>query len=147
MALQQNTLTIHDRSREDGTMRFHTLDTITTGLTDLITTIQDLSLGVVAKRSATKSVTISNAYPTVNEAQREKILQVSYQDNVTLSTHTTQIPAIDMSLLTFLGATDMVDIATGDEMIAFVTAFNANVKSPLGNAVTVLSAEFQGRNL
>lgn len=74
----------------------------------------------------------------------------SYQDNTDASEHSLEIATADLDLQASPGNT--VDLTAGAGL-AFKTAFEAAVKSPVtpgqggGNAVTLLSVEFVGRNL
>lgn len=76
-------------------------------------------------------------------AQREVKWLVRATDSVNGKNVQVEIPCADLSLLS--GGSDFLDLG-GTEAAAFVTAFEANVLSLDGNAVTVNSIQFVGRN-
>lgn len=94
-----------------------------------------------------------NAYPIVAantpasspNAQRERKWLVRYRDGTALKDYQMELPCAD---LTFLDPNnrEYADMSDTD-VAAFVTAFEAFVISPDGNAVTVQSIQHVGRNL
>lgn len=77
-------------------------------------------------------------------AQRENKWLVRAIDDVNAKRVSFEIPCADLSLLS--SGTDMLDL-TGTEAAAFVTAAEANVLSADGNAISIESIQFVGRNL
>lgn len=77
-------------------------------------------------------------------AQRENKWLVRATDNVNARNVQIEIPCADLTLLT--GGLDHLDLA-GTEAAAFVTAIEGDALSQDGNAITVASIQFVGRNL
>lgn len=82
-------------------------------------------------------------YPASEDAQREAGLRIFYHDTTTNKKYHLTIPGPDKSLMAVAG-TDRVDWA-GTEMAALETAFEANVLSPEGNAVSIDGGRLVGR--
>lgn len=81
-----------------------------------------------------------------DEAQREKKWLVQYHDAVTLRRYTVELPCADTAQL------DPDDrgnahIGDGGAVDAFVSAFEAYAKSPVGNGVVVDEITLVGRNI
>lgn len=96
------------------------------------------------KESIAAQVTLgSDAYPTDEEAQRELALRIFYQDDVTGKKYHVSLPGPQLPLMVSLGF-DVVSWS-GAEMIALETAFEANVLSPDGNAVSIVTGTIVGR--
>lgn len=76
-------------------------------------------------------------------AQREIKWLVRAVDNVNGKNVQLEIPTADLSLLS--GGSDFLDLG-GTEAAALVTALEANVLSVDGNAISVSSIQFVGRN-
>ena len=85
----------------------------------------------------------SQARPTDEEAQRELGLRIFYVDNVTQKKYHVTVPGPNVALMASPGF-DIVDWS-GAEMAALETAFEANVLSPDGNAVSILTGKIVGR--
>lgn len=81
---------------------------------------------------------------TAAAAQRENKWLVRATDDVNGKMVSFEIPCADVSLLT--AGTDMLALA-GTEAAAFVTAAEANILSVDGNAISIVSIQFVGRNL
>jgi len=92
---------------------------------------------------------ISSDLPTNNFAQRELKILVRYQGDTSGDIFTVEIACPDLTNLTLLPNTDFVDLADGDIMAAWVTAFEALARAPGAptETVTVLSAQVVGRNI
>ncbi len=86
---------------------------------------------------------IAKSLPSDQFAQRELKWAVTLTDAVLGSTSVIEIGGADLDLLT--AGTEFLDITAGVGL-ALVTAIEAYHLSPAGNAVTVLSAKFVGRN-
>jgi hypothetical protein len=86
--------------------------------------------------------TASPALPLDATAQREVAIRWSYSDNTTGKKYRFDLPApIDDIVPT---GSDDVNMAAA-EVIAFKIVFDANCKSEVGNAVTLISGRFVGR--
>jgi hypothetical protein len=149
----QYSLTFLDRSRETSVVALNipsitpiNFATILTGgipvaLSDAIATmslctpmVESVTLPVIRRAATT---------PTSPYAQRELAVRVSYQDNTTLTKYSVTIPGADLATL---GQPDTDLISPANEVFAaFVAVFEADVVSPDGNAVTVLSGRIVGR--
>lgn len=91
------------------------------------------------------SIPIAQSAPTVPTdatAQREVAIRFIYADNVTGKKYRFDVPApVDAIVPT---GSDDVNMAAA-LIVAFKAVFDANAKSELGNAVTLLSGRFVGR--
>ena len=135
----------------------------TTLITNLRSALGNIILGVVADQTVTSSTAnISNLLAASVNAQRERKWLVQYEDSTQWADapdnsianpgyhkkFTAEIPTADLSLL--LTRSDTVDAADpdlGTELAAFITAFEALVRSPYNGAVNVLQFTAVGRNL
>jgi len=81
--------------------------------------------------------------PSDEDAQREAGLRIFYHDTTNNKKYHVTIPGPDKSLMA-VQATDIVDWA-GTEMAALEAAFEANVLSPDGNAVSIDKGTLVGR--
>lgn len=77
-------------------------------------------------------------------AQREGGIRFTYSDSVTGKLYRFDLPGVDQSAYRTSG-TDDVDL-TQTDIATFVSAFNAHCVSPDGNAVTIVSGRFYGKN-
>ena len=85
----------------------------------------------------------SLARPSSESAQRELGLRIFYVDDTTQKKYHVTIPGPDVSLMASPGF-DIVDWS-GAEMVTLETDFEANVLSPDGNAVSILTGKIVGR--
>jgi hypothetical protein len=149
----QFSMTFLDRSRENSNVSLNipsvTVSNINTILTNgvpvaLSDAISEMSLCTKIVEAVTLPALRYDAItPASPYAQREIGVRVSYQDTVTLSKYGVTIPGADLATL---GQPDTDLIAMDNAVFsAFVTAFEAAVVSPAGNAVTVLSGRIVGR--
>lgn len=76
-------------------------------------------------------------------AQRENKYLLRYSDNVTGKIGRYEVPCADLTLLT--GGTDFVDLGSGAGA-ALKTAIDTYGRSAAGNAITLQSVQFVGRN-
>lgn len=97
------------------------------------------SVDVVAAKTA-----LSNVVPVSPYAQRELGLMVSYTDNTTHRSYRITIPGPDWANLGQANS-DLVDPAAAG-WTTLVTALEAHVVSPDGNAITVTGGRLVGRN-
>lgn len=106
--------------------------------------VQDITLGTVKKVTRIALETVSaGALPASPFAQREVKWLVMYHDANTGAKQSLEIPTADLQFLQ-PGSSDEADL-TATEMAAFVTAFEAYVKSAAGNAVVIDKVRFVGR--
>lgn len=117
------------------------------GLMDaFVTAIGGVILGTISKDDRFASHTdISDAKPASPFAQRENKWLVRFTDNVDpIGNGTFEIPTPDLDLLNAEGT--HLDMASA-EGIALKAAVEAYGKSRLGNAITMVSAQYVGRNI
>lgn len=86
----------------------------------------------------------SPAIPADEEAQRELALRIFYFDTTTGKKYQMSLPGPRLDLMVSAGF-DIVDWA-GTEMATLETAFEANVLSPDGNAVQIITGSIVGRH-
>lgn len=138
--------TYKDYSKEKSTVSFNVASTATmANLATTISALNALSLGTPNLNNLSVVTKLSNASPTTPTARREKGLRFKYEDTTSFNTFIMTVPCADESLFTFIEGTDFVVLDDAGIVAAFVTAFEANAKSPDGGAVNVLTAEFVGR--
>jgi hypothetical protein len=80
---------------------------------------------------------------TRGQGNREDKLELRYTDNVTFTIYTMEVPCRQGDLTTSEGS----DLLPTDDWAATKTAFEAVVRSPDGNAVTLQSVRIIGRNV
>lgn len=113
---------------------------------DLRTAAGGIMRGVIVADQSSPFVSKFSATVTDEQAQRELKWLVRHQDTVTFKIGRTEIPTADLSAVTMLDGTDKADPAD-TEMAAFITAYEACVRSVDGNTVNVLDVTIVGRNL
>ena len=86
-----------------------------------------------------------NGAAAVEDAQRERKIQVHFHDNVNFRPGTLEIGCADVSKITVIPSSDLIDLAAGG-MGDLVTAIETWHLSIYGNAVTVDNAYLVGRN-
>lgn len=120
-------------------------DAQATLMNSLVGATQAIVLGTKVKDQRIAVVTtFTETKPTSPFAQRENKWLVRYTDNVTPNGNgSMEIPAPDLQFLNNEGT--FLDLTT-TEGAAFETAFNAFQRSRLGNAVTLVSVQYVGRN-
>lgn len=149
------TLTYVDRSGEGARVQVAPsaalLDDITkvtlppsTVAANFVDALQSVSDGMIVRRAATTSVKLSNAL-SATEGQREERWLVVYQDNVTFSLYSFEIPCRKSSIKPPRNQ-DEVDLSVAP-WPTFKAAVEAAVVSPDGNPITVLMVKLIGRNL
>lgn len=116
-------------------------------ITAIVSAVDGVTLGnrqdAVFVEETTKDA--GTAGPSSNPlAQREIKWLVRAVDDVNGKNVQIEIPTADLSLLT--GGNDFLDLG-GTEAAALVTALEANVLSVDGNAISVSSIQFVGRNI
>jgi len=113
----------------------------------LAAAIEDLTIGELTKQINSVPVLDTPAIPTNPYAQREMKWLVSYQGDVSGKLFSSEIAAPDITD-NVVPNTDTADI-TSTDWAAFVTAFEAYVKSPddATETVTVIGAHLVGRNI
>jgi len=113
----------------------------------LAAAIEDLTIGELTKQINSVPVLDTPAIPSNPYAQREMKWLVSYQGDVSGKLFSSEIAAPDITD-NVVPNTDTADI-TSTDWVAFVTAFEAYVKSPddATETVTVIGAHLVGRNI
>jgi len=113
----------------------------------LAAAIEDLTIGELTKQINSVPVLDTPAIPTNPYAQREMKWLVQYQGDVSGKLFSSEIAAPDITD-NVVPNTDTADI-TSTDWAAFVTAFEAYVKSPddATETVTVIGAHLVGRNI
>lgn len=113
---------------------------------DFVTAVDGVTLGTLSKDTRLASETsISDAQPASPFAQREMKWLVRYSDTVNpVGNGHFEVPTPDLALLDAQG--EFMDLTLA-AAIAFVDAVEAYGRSRLGNAITVQSVEYVGRNI
>jgi len=113
----------------------------------LAAAIEDLTIGELTKQINSIPVVDTPAIPTNPYAQREMKWLVQYQGDVSGKLFSSEIAAPDITDNVVIN-TDVADLSSAD-WAAFVTAFEAYVKSPddVAETVTVIGARLVGRNI
>lgn len=141
-----------DGKPEQGAMEIRILDlnagnlaASITALGDLLTATQAISLGLLAHETITLSDTYSNAgFATDKAAQREQKWLVSMEDNTSHNVYSFTIPCADTSLLA--NNNETLDLSAGAGQ-TFKQKLEAVYRTKEGNAGTVISVKYVGRNL
>lgn len=94
---------------------------------------------------STREVAYGANPPSNQFAQRETKWLIRYKDNTTNEIFRNELPTADLSLLTQNSDT-ITDFSAG-VLLAFKNAWEAIVKSPNGNAVTMISLQHVGKRL
>lgn len=154
MAKHTSTFSLRDYDKEIGTVTVHngpitalTIAGFLTAFGALRTAIDGITGGVVAKEQWVGDVTtLSNDIPTDESVQRESKWLVTYEGNTSHKVFQNEVPTADPTgrLLTNTNIADLADT----DIAAFVTAFEALVKSPDDDTegVTVLEIKYVSRN-
>lgn len=111
--------------------------------------IEGITVGIASQESWVGDLTVlSAAFPTDQQAQREKKWFVRYHDTVTAKKYDLEIPTADLTGVALIAQSDFADLTVAP-MSTFVTNFNAFARSPDSdvNAVVLDSVQFVGRNL
>lgn len=113
----------------------------------LVGAVDDLTIGELTKQQMALIILDAPAIPTDPYAQREMKWLVQYQGDDSGKLFSIEIAAPDITD-NVVPNTDVADL-TSDDWAAFVTAFEAYVKSPDNGteAVTVIGARLVGRNI
>lgn len=150
----QNNITINDYSNEKSSFGVTSI-TINAGnlaaqqtlAAALVGAVEDLTIGEVVKQTQNLIILNSPAIPTNPYAQREMKWLVSYVGDASGKTFQVEIAAPDITD-NVVPNSDVADL-TSTDWAAFVTAFEAYVRSPDDDAetVTVVGARLVGRNI
>lgn len=148
-------LSFLDYSKEDAasSVRFHIPELTAaniaaqTALIDTLrTSIDAVTLGTLAtERVIAEDNFLSRTRPTDPTAQRENKWLFLYEDQTTHRIYRGEIPTANITLLD-APSDHIADLTTG-VWGTFKSAFEAVVKSPAGNAVTLLDVQFVGKRL
>lgn len=149
------TFSVLDFSNEVGRTRMYTPDLNAANIADYVNDsaggiLGDMRLalnplidGNHLKRQVTAVTIVDNAVtPADASAQRERKALVTYRDTVTGKLYRLEIPTF--SMVGAIPGTDVLDLTQLD-WAAFVTQFETNFVSELGNAIQVVSAKHVGR--
>lgn len=112
-----------------------------------------LTLGAITKQQYSNEVTQATTQPT-NGAAREIKLLIQYQVSTGANTGarwTCTLPTLDTTLVSYVinvNAKDVVDPSVGDELLAFIAAFEAFAVDPANGTgeVVVVGLKVVGRN-
>lgn len=150
----QNNITINDYSNEKSsfgvtsvTANAGNLAAQQTLAAALVAATEDLTIGEVVKQTQVLVILDSPAIPTSPYAQRELKWLVSYIGDSSGKTFSVEIAAPDITD-NVVPNSDVADL-TSTDWAAFVTAFEAYVRSPDNGTetVTVVGARLVGRNI
>jgi len=119
----------------------------------LVSAANDLTLGAITKQQYSNEVTQATTQPT-NGAAREIKLLIQYQVSTGANTGarwTSTLPTLDTTKVNYVinvNAKDVVDPTTGDELLAFIDAFEAFAVDPANGTgeVIVVGLKVVGRN-
>lgn len=148
-------ISVLDASGEIGRFRVYgtvltaaNFDAQRTAWAALIQAINAIKLGTNVMTSYGIETTYIPNLPSDNAAQRENKLLVMFRNASTGQKYTATIPCIDLTALEFQSnAGDFVALDSPADVATFVAAFEAFVKSPVGNnAVEITGLKFVGRN-
>lgn len=107
-----------------------------------------ITLGVIqTEQVVAVATTISGANAADPYAQRELKLLFSYEDTVTGEKGTFTVPAPDLTALTTIEGSDVIDLGDAGVGAAFVVAVEGWALSGAGNTINILSARIVGRNI
>lgn len=145
------TYTLLDNSGEKTTTSFGIVSLLTNA--DFLSKTQAMedalalvTLGTRAQSSTSKTYAGSAVLPASVYAQREIKLLVQMQDAVTGKRSSLTVGTFDPTSVTIAPGSDTVDITAGNAA-GLVTAIEALVASPAGNAVVVTGMRLVGRNI
>lgn len=150
----QNNITINDYSNEKSsfgvtsvTANAGNLAAQQTLAAALVAAVEDLTIGELVKQTQVLVILDSPAIPTSPYAQRELKWLVNYVGDSSGKTFSVEIAAPDITDNVVVN-TDVADLSSTD-WAAFVTAFEAYVRSPDNGTetVTVVGARLVGRNI
>lgn len=146
-------ITLRDESLETSNMRLRIVPIIEAEFDDRVTevaalkaAIDGLTLGTVAKEQIEVGVLASSTAPSDVNAQRERKWLCYYSDDVTSEEFQFEMPTADLANGHKIAFQDNANL-TDAEWTAFITAFEAVVLSPRGNAVTFRRAVHVGRGI
>jgi len=147
-------LTFIDRSAEKSVASFNLTEiagdgsnyaAVTASMAAVKAAFAAVTDGAIAEESLVASRTrLTNVIP--GSGHRELKWLVRYQDDVTMKLYNLEIPNADDTALPMNAGSDFVDIGNAGAA-SFIAAFNTNILSPAGNAVTLISVQLVGRNI
>lgn len=137
-----------DYSGEKSTANFNVMTGITDiQISELVSALDGVTLGNRQTAVLVEEVDKDAGTPGPSSnplAQREIKWLVRATDNINAKNVQIELPTADLSLLS--GGNDFLDLG-GTEAAALVTALEAYVASVDGNAISVNSIQFVGRNI
>lgn len=107
--------------------------------------LDDMLLGVQQNRVNQFSLQLTSAPALSPSAQREVKMLARYTDNVTGKGYSVSFGTLDLENAGIVAGTDFITLETSPGS-DFKTAFEAFAASPDGNAITLNSLQFVGRN-
>lgn len=142
-------VTMVDRSAEKASFTINTadltaVDPIPAAVTTFFTQLANVCDGLVVGFNAFGSRKANNSRNSI-AGQREDRWLITYQDDVTLALYQTELPCRKNTVVPPEGTDDVV--ITAAPWADFVTAYEALMRSPDGNAVTVIKITLMGRNV
>lgn len=118
----------------------------TTAFQALVTATNNMSAGTLTKSLLGNLSTNTTPAIPVPPASRSDKFAVSYYDSTTGDKYTTQIPVANPTITPFLPGTRLLNLAVTPTS-AYVTAFQAFVKSEEGNAAVITQIRWVGRHI
>lgn len=110
----------------------------------IVAAIMDLTDCIQGKTSLSSvAASGSEALPAIATAQREVGLRIFYQDDTTGKKYHLTIPGPQVEDYPDAGS-DEIDL-TSTDMASFISDFETNAESEVGNSVTVYAARLVGR--
>lgn len=143
-------LSFRDQSFEVSTVNFN-VQSLTDNATyvaardALETAIGNVTNGRQSK-TVESAITIDSNLVGADGSFREQKWLVRYEDSTTKKIYRNEIPTADFANATFTAGTDFLVLTSGDGA-TLVSALEALVASPVGNAIEVISIEAVGRNI
>lgn len=137
-----------DYSNESSTASIRVADAITdANITAIFNAIVGVTLGNAQKSVLATSIDKDAGTPGAAAnafAQREIKWLVRYTDTVTGKKYRCELPTADLALV--VAGSDQMDVGVGTAGETLVNALEANGLSQDGNAITIDSIQFVGRN-
>ena len=138
----------YDFSDENSKINWPVADTVNlAAASSLLAAINGLQRGTQGEVVLTIDEIVdagSTARPANADAQREDKWSIKYRDTVNNRPYYRQIPCANRQLLS--GGTEYLDLANATVQ-TFVTSYEANILSPYGNPVEVISIKYVGAAL
>lgn len=108
--------------------------------------IDGVTNGTRFRREASLPELVASQAPPTNNSFREDKWLLRLEDTVTFKRYSFSVPTADASLVTLIPGEDKADLTVGAGL-ALKQAVEDFVVSPAGNGVTLVEAEYVGRNI